>query len=134
MTKVTDWKGNEIKEGMEVTIILVVKRDYMHSYSIFMPKGDNGFNIIHGKEKPDPDKECWEPGEFLTVINRDGVLGCKRLVRTWQMNEGAKTEFGNSETFSSLNELKPLSETCIIAIKGLSDKEDDYRNYQKQIL
>lgn len=132
MTPITDWKGNEIKEGMEVTIILVVKRDYMHNFVIWMPKGDYGHDEIRGKDKPDPDKECWETGELLKVSNKDGVLGCFRDVRFWE--SGDVTEFSTAHTFMTLSMLLPLQNTCIIAIKGISDKEDEYRNYKKQIL
>lgn len=126
MTPITDWKGNEIKEGMEVTIILVVKRDYMHNFVIWMPKGDKGYDEIRGKDKPDPDENCWEPGEYLKVINENGILGCRRTVRVWERNEN-NTDWDTANVFMSLQMMLPSFNTCIIAIKGISDKEDEYR-------
>jgi hypothetical protein len=88
---ITDWKGNEIKEGMEVCCIRTKRR-----INIYIPK-----NVPLGPYYED----CWEIDPPMTVGTVDSQLGIISKI-------GA---------FFPFDLMAPMDEHFLLAIKGVSD-------------
>lgn len=104
----TDWKGNEIKPGMEICFIRVIYRQYFQ-FGVLVPIAP-GVHVDHMEDKR-PDKPCWEVLESFIV---DETLCI------------SKTE-GNITLKNPLSWIESgLQDDTILAIKGISDNREDY--------
>ena len=102
MNTMTDWKGNEIKPGMEVCIIKIIDKQYMVPGVLF----PDGTCIMADRE---PDKVCWEIGPYYLVEGEKLII----------------TESIGEFTFSQPLEIKCFfldMNNYFLAIKGISDK------------
>ena len=106
----TDWKGNEIKPGMEVCFIKVVDRQ-MFRFGVLEPVVP-GVAHIENWEDNKPDKPCWEvvkcykvEGDSLLVMDEEGIA---KLVQPLEI----KCKWMDMETH-------------ILAIKGISDTKPE---------
>ncbi len=109
MTTVTDWKGNEIKEGMEVCIIQTNTDNYFRDSKTGLP-----FTPI---------VDCWDIKTYL-VESKNGNLVINTTTKGANEAEGYTFHFSNP-----ISMLTWTSKNCIIAIKGISDNEEEYRNH-----
>lgn len=109
----TDWKGNEIKEGDEICLIKFLQKDWVGRSGFYVPQGNGSFKEVVVKEKPEPDKEVWEVGAYYLVHNRKGLLCITE-------------EVGEHKITSAINQLMFfLDEKCFqIGIKGVSDTKE----------
>jgi len=109
MSITTDWKGYIIKEGDEICVIRVNHRLF---YTNFVW-------VWQGKSIPidiaqDPEGPCWRV--LATHIVESGLT--------------YKIKLGDCTYISPVSHLKIwYNEDIIIAIKGVSDKEEDYRAF-----
>jgi len=108
--KIVDWKGNEIKDGDEICFIKFLERDYYGKAGMFMPDGKGGGETHWFKIEPNPDKECWEVGEYLKVEMKGNIPYV-----TTKLGEYTFTQPISMMLFS-------MNKDCsILAIKGISD-------------
>lgn len=118
---ITDWKGNEIKPGMEVCIILT-KRYTLHPIGIigfmyFNPDGSTNCSVI----PPNQEELGWWLGEYQVVESRGDKLG---VVKTGRFgHDGEYSTYESFCPFDSPFEL-PFDEYRLLAIKGVSDTKD----------
>ena len=107
---ITDWKGNKIKDGDEICFIRIIERDYFGKAGMFIPDGKGSGANHWFKTEPNPDKECWEIGEYRKVEMRDNVPYI-----TIQSGEYTVTAPLSMSTMF-------MDKDCsILAIKGISD-------------
>lgn len=102
---ITDWKGNEIKPGMEVCCILTKRKMRIH-----IPD-----NVPLGPYYED----CWDVGDFAIVELRDGQLGIFTGFRI--VHDLAEPPSPRFVPFSS-SFMRPFDDTLRLAIKGISDQ------------
>lgn len=116
---VTDYLGNEIKEGMEVGVIVtqvwsrsVVKQEILEG---------TGFQMSTHTSTATP---CFKINKFF-VVERDNKGELFILDKGWDGNFGHYVQrfFTTDDMFSLAQEL--------VAIKGLSDTEEQYNDFLK---
>lgn len=109
---ITDYLGNEVKCGMEICFIRVVDKQQFRFMGCMV-----GGEMIGTPEPERPDVPCWEVGKYINV------------------------EFGMNytENINGFELTAPISmlifgtdfNTHILAIKGVSDSETQYKEYLK---
>lgn len=62
---VTDWKGNQIKEGDEVCFIRVKTGGYFRNAAFLIPDGKGGHT--EHKIPDDPEEDCWIIEECIKI-------------------------------------------------------------------
>jgi len=107
--KVFDWKGNELKAGDEVCFIKIRTHDWIQRMGILMP---NTGETIWSDFKPEPEKDCWEIGDYVKIYEHNGGL-------YYTVN------FGDDVHWCHISMLAVLpNPRTILAIKGVSDMPD----------
>lgn len=102
---ITDWKGNEVKEGDEICIIRRIRRPFFTNVSWLIPDGMGKFQEIKGSD-PEPAKECWEVGDY-TKVEPGFMCTTKEGDTTYKCHISLLTMF--------------MTDDFVLAIKGLSD-------------
>lgn len=109
---ITDYKGNEIKPGMEICAVKIVDRQYIRE-GLYIPIDGGGYHEIWEDEKPDT--PCWEPQEYFKVNNS---MCIENTVRAYDY----------TATFAWPVDMwvDRLDKECfVVAIKGISDTNTD---------
>ncbi len=111
----TDYKGNEILLGMEVCYIMILDRQYFR-YGVFIHKEEGGWD--QSWEDKRPDRPCWEVGKYYKVEDSVGYLCIKIISDGYTFYQSLESAFED--------------DTTILAIKGISDTEEDYLEFLNQ--
>jgi hypothetical protein len=112
---ITDWKGNEIKPGMEICLIKVIDRHTM-VFGMLIPLPDGGHKEY--KEEKRPDSPCWEVGNYYLIDENFSYLAEDKADLTLRV----------SIHFIDFSMDK---RTHILAIKGISDNREEYEQFRK---
>ena len=105
----TDYKGNEIKPGMEICAVKIIDRQ-MFRGGVLIPVVPGVAHIEHWEDKR-PDRPCWEPGEYYKV--NDSMCIQKNV---------SSGEYEFTCTIRIDDMIVGLEkELYVIAIKGISD-------------
>lgn len=109
---ITDWKGNEIKPGMEVAFLTTVIHHMEAGILWPKPYVDNG-KPGYQKIQDTHDESCWILSEFRKVEEHDGRLFVTIETKDGEYKYISRTYLGESSFFAS--------EPPVLAIKGVSD-------------
>lgn len=108
---ITDYLGNEVKDGMDICFITVIDKQQFR-FMGYMIGGE-----MKGSLEPErPDKPCFEKGEFYHLNN--GLNYTKKHGGITYTAPLSMLTFGQQPT-------------QILAIKGISDTEEQYNEYLK---
>jgi hypothetical protein len=119
---ITDYLGNEVKEGDEIVFITVIDRhSYVHGALIPAAISESGKPEQIWEEKR-PDKPCWKLGKYNKVVNPNGNLSV--------IQDAGEYTFYLAIDFM----LTTTNNTEILAIKGKSDTQDQYNEFLKNQL
>jgi len=120
--EVTDWMGNEIKEGQNLVIINVLEKHITVGWLIPAGISKSG-KIEQVWNEPKPDESCWKIiSEIKTIRN---IKTMNELGYLDIQKEGDYT-FYFYDTIENI--IHFLGDTKILAIKGISDNEELYKN------
>jgi hypothetical protein len=107
----TDWKGNEIKEGQTIVYIQVARKTY--ASGVF-------FKGVYREFQPASEERCWIPKSEYVVQRIGDRLGyvVSNIAEGYTVSMNAF--FDNESWFDSA----APGEGHILAIKGISDYDD----------
>jgi len=109
---IKDWKGNEIKPGMECCFI-ETKR-YNHGFIGMESIGPISWLIPSTGENitlPEQEQRGWWPSDYFKVVLCNGILGW------WTTHE---TPIGTVDMFNTFS-FAWIDDCHLLAIKGISD-------------
>lgn len=109
--KITDWKGNALKDGDEFCFITIRTGEFLKNFEVIIPNGDGTFTSHTIPDEPDED--CWEIGEYIKIwADKEGELFYTTKNSEWTFNQHiSMLNFcGNGKS--------------ILAIKGVSDMNE----------
>lgn len=111
---VYDWKGNQLKNGDWFCVIKVIQRQTMRFSGMMFLNGDGSieFGGTHAEPRI-PDYPCWEMGKYYEIRNGNYTI---------ESSDGTTLMIG----ISILNFDLYQDDRFIIAIKGISDKQEEY--------
>ena len=113
--RVTDYLGNEIKEGDEVCFIQVIDRQYFSKIGYFIPGTGESKEVDVSR----PDTPCFRKGDYYKVFLYHGCIAYTISTDEFVLTEHIPPIWFNERT-------------TVIAIKGKSDTEEQYLNFKNK--
>ena len=109
-----DWKGNIIKDGDEICFIRTKTGGYYKNAGWVVPNGDGTFTTHTIPDEPE--KDCWQIGEYVKVWSRDGDLFATTKVGEYTITQ----QLSYYLAFKDMTRL-------VLAIKGVSDDNPNHK-------